>query len=203
MTRLHPPLPLPQTLKCASLPLEFCNSRYADLYTREKLSAQIKLPEETIKVWPRWFSSNTSTALTKRLRPSANRSHCLFLPKVWFSNRRAKWRREAKHRSDTHGELDALVAASLRLNLTWQFFVHICTWRGRSKTHRWRLNMLGRGERISISTGRKELQRVALCHTLQLLRLNVSYSRWKKDKWRTEIHFWRLHEFMILGSLVH
>uniref|UniRef100_A0A8C7ZR01 Paired box 4 n=1 Tax=Oryzias sinensis TaxID=183150 RepID=A0A8C7ZR01_9TELE len=52
---------------------EFAQRQYADLYTREKLSTEIKLSEETIK--------------------------------VWFSNRRAKWRREVKQSTTCKYEL--------------------------------------------------------------------------------------------------
>ncbi len=76
---------------------EFSHSHYADLYTREKLSAQIELPEDTIKVNSSFLIIRMSHRISGLIVPALEVIVCLL--KVWFSNRRAKWRREAKHKS--------------------------------------------------------------------------------------------------------
>lgn len=92
-----------RSLTCTSLPLEseFSQSQYADMYTREKLSAQTRLPEDTIKV-DSLLIIQTHTPDHTLHRSTAD---MIVSPvQVWFSNRRAKWRREAKLRNNVQSE---------------------------------------------------------------------------------------------------
>lgn len=82
---------------------EFTQSHYADMFTREKLASEIQLPEDTIKVtWHKLCIQPMSFPVNVPVILSYICYNCHSPLKVWFSNRRAKWRREAKYKSGVH-----------------------------------------------------------------------------------------------------
>lgn len=102
-----------RSLTCTSLPLEseFSQSQYADMYTREKLSAQTRLPEDTIKVDPLLIIQAYAPDRT----PHRAAADTFVSPaQVWFSNRRAKWRREAKLGNNVQSECGDVVSSCPR-----------------------------------------------------------------------------------------